>query len=298
MSTYNGKIYVEEQIQSILNQKGVECHLLIRDDGSKDGTTAFVRDVSSRFPNGVVAVLDGENVGVFDSFTELVKYAANKFNDYDYYAFSDQDDIWLSNKVLSAIDILSAKPNNKPLVYCSNSTLIDNNRRKIKNLWGDNEAQVTKERILFVNYAQGCTMVFNKIALDFYNRKAFHLGKLHDYMMALIGVYYGEIVYDENSYLLYRQHENNVIGGNKKRYSYFQMIRNLLTFRSRKDEFCRGILDNLKDLCKEDQRQIEIIANYKKNILSRMRLLIHRPLYYKSFGENLLLGVRVLLGTF
>lgn len=298
MSTYNGKKYVEEQIQSILDQKDVECKLLIRDDGSKDGTIDLLNEIASTHAKGTITILCGDNVGVYNSFTSLVKYASQISDSYDYYAFSDQDDIWLPDKIRSAVNMLSALPKDKPLVYCSNSTMIDKERNKIKNLWEKESPNITKERILFVNYAQGCTMVFNKSSLDMYNKRSCDLGKLHDFIMAFIGVYYGEIVYDENSYLLYRQHEGNVVGGSKKKYNMFQIIRNLLTFDSKRDELCRNILEHFDDLNKSDLKCIKMIAYYRNNIINKLRLLCHPSLYYKSFKENVLIGVRVMLGTF
>lgn len=298
MSTYNGSKYLKEQIQSILGQKEVECKLLIRDDGSKDGTIELLNSISSTLPEGTISLLLGDNVGVFNSFSSLVRHAVREFPDYDYYAFSDQDDIWLPNKLCSAVKTLSTYPKKKPIAYCSNSTLVDKERNRIKEFWRRNEPKLTKDRILFINYAQGCTMVFNKIALEMYAERSFNLGKLHDYMLALLCIYYGELFYDENSYLLYRQHENNVVGGRKRTYNKFQVIWNLVTFKSNRDEFCRNILNHFTDLTTQDVTRIKRVARYKDNFICKLRLLCYRPVYYKSFKENVLIGVRILLGTF
>ena len=297
LSTYNGSKYLKEQINSILFQHDVKCSLLVRDDGSHDGTVKLLHDIELDYKNRI-KIIEGENVGVYNSFSALVKYASQDCPQYDYYAFSDQDDVWLPDKIKSAVNMLIPLSKNKPLVYCSNSTMINKDGKKIKNLWREHEPVLNKDRILFVNYAQGCTMVFNKEALDMYNEKVYNLGKLHDYMLALIGIYYGVMVYDENSYLLYRQHEGNVVGGNKKKYNRIQTFKNLLLFDSKRNEFCQGILEHFKDLNIEDTNRIKRVAYYRKNIISKLRLTFYPPIYYKSFRENFLIGIRVLLGTF
>ena len=297
LSTYNGSKYLKEQINSILLQQDVKCSLLVRDDGSHDGTVKLLHDIELDYKNRI-KIIEGENEGVYNSFSALVKYASQECPQYDYYAFSDQDDIWLPDKIKSAVNMLSPLSKSKPLVYCSNSTMINKDGKKIKNLWREHEPVLNKNRILFVNYAQGCTMVFNKLALDMYCERAYKLGKLHDYMLALIGIYYGEMVYDENSYLLYRQHEGNVVGGNKKKYNRIQTLKNLLLYDSKRNEFCHGILEHFQDINIEDTNRIKRVANYRNNIISKLRLLFYRPIYYKTFRENLLIGIRVLLGTF
>ena len=94
MSTFNGEAYVEEQINSILNQLNVKISLFIRDDGSKDKTISIIRNKINR--NSNIQLIQGENVGVGNSFMNLLYSTPD---DYDFYAFSDQDDIWESEKI-------------------------------------------------------------------------------------------------------------------------------------------------------------------------------------------------------
>lgn len=84
MSTYNGERHLVEQIESILNQEGVDVRLMIRDDGSNDKTVEIAR----KYTDDVVV---GDNIGFRYSFLELIKNAPEA----EYYALADQDDIWL-----------------------------------------------------------------------------------------------------------------------------------------------------------------------------------------------------------
>ena len=92
MSTYNGEKYLKEQIESILNQEKVEVNILIRDDGSCDKTLKIIKELSK---NPKISYYEGKNIGPAKSFMDLVNKSGDKFN---YYAFADQDDIWMPNK--------------------------------------------------------------------------------------------------------------------------------------------------------------------------------------------------------
>ena len=84
LSTYNGEKYLKEQLDSIIAQKGVDVHILARDDGSKDDTIKILEGYEN------IDIIKGSNIGVCKSFFELI----NKSGEYDYYSFADQDDVW------------------------------------------------------------------------------------------------------------------------------------------------------------------------------------------------------------
>ena len=93
LSAYNGQTYLNEQIDSILNQKtSHQVDLLVRDDGSTDGTIAILEEYERKQPLRVRVCYE-QNIGYLDSFFELIKKAEG----YDYYALSDQDDVWLDD---------------------------------------------------------------------------------------------------------------------------------------------------------------------------------------------------------
>ena len=104
MSTYNGKDYLREQIDSILaqnckEQMGVSLKLFIRDDGSKDGTQKILDEYAEKYPDRI-SWYQGENIGVIKSFFELMEKSDEKA---EYYAFSDQDDYWHKEKLSAGI---------------------------------------------------------------------------------------------------------------------------------------------------------------------------------------------------
>lgn len=90
MSTYNGEKYLKEQLDSILNQEQVDLKLLIRDDGSTDGTVNILKEYENSHTN--IKWYSGLNLGCGKSFFQLVLDAPKS----DYYAFVDQDDVWVT----------------------------------------------------------------------------------------------------------------------------------------------------------------------------------------------------------
>lgn len=100
MSTYNGARFIREQLDSILDQTGeFELDLWVRDDGSTDGTKDILNDYESR---GLLRWYTGENLGPAQSFLDLVRRTLG----YDWYAFADQDDFWMPEKLSWALETL------------------------------------------------------------------------------------------------------------------------------------------------------------------------------------------------
>ena len=206
MSTYNGEKYLKEQIDSILSQEDVEVNLLIRDDGSTDKTISILENITKQNEN--VRYYIGENIGSARSFMDLVKQSKEA----DYYAFADQDDVWNSKKIISAIKKIE-NDNNKPSLYISALEVVDEelNTIKIKKVSGNFcfEGEICK------NFATGCTMVFNKKLCDIIKMYNPEYIIMHDsWITRVCYAVGGNVIIDENTYIKYRQHGNNVVGYN------------------------------------------------------------------------------------
>ena len=116
MSTYNGEDYLAEQINSILNQTYQNIHLFIRDDGSTDNTMSIIEEFIG---NPKVSVIkSGDNLGYKNSFLMLLKTVVDLKKKYQYISFSDQDDVWLKDKILVSIKKLE-KDDGKYRIYFS-----------------------------------------------------------------------------------------------------------------------------------------------------------------------------------
>jgi hypothetical protein len=143
----------------------------------------------------------------------------------DYYAFADQDDIWLDDKLDRAVGWLNTIDANIPALYCSRTRLIDENGRPI----GYSPLYSRKPSFgnaLLQNIASGNTMIFNHRARSLLQQVQHEKLVIHDWSLyQIVSGCGGVIRYDPEPTVLYRQHRNNVIGNSMQP---VQRIRNFL----------------------------------------------------------------------
>lgn len=158
MATYNGEKYVAEQIDSILAQDGVDVTLFISDDGSSDGTPLICAHYAQNAPNVHFAVNEN-NKGLARNFMDML-YGTDATS-FDYFAFSDQDDYWMSNKLGKAIEAIDSTGEG-PHLYYSDVCNVDEQLNGGSREYGAFAPYANSLGLLLtVNWASGCTMVFN-----------------------------------------------------------------------------------------------------------------------------------------
>lgn len=297
MSTYNGEKFIYEQINSILSQQDVSLTLLIRDDGSIDNTKNIIQHFVERYP-GKIIYQEGANLGFAGSFTELLKIAFSRYPNFNYFAFADQDDVWEPLKLFCAIQMLHSNSisDSIPITYCSNTKLVDVNLNFIKYAWKEGEVCITKPRSLIQNFATGCTMVFNKKAVELYVSNLPDDIKRHDALMCKICLFLGKVVYDNNSYIKYRQHTSNQIGmpGIATRMKYRLRGKYKKSFFEFQNRYFLRAYKNLLSL--DDIMLISQVAYYKTNVFTRLSLLFNRKIRYGTFEARFLFVIKVFLG--
>ena len=165
MSTYNGEKYLDEQIESLITQVGVDVKILIRDDGSSDNTIHLLKKWEKK---GVLEWYSGENIKPALSFMELVKRVPKA----DYYAFCDQDDVWDNDKLKIASEMIGKYGETKPTLYFSNTRLVNSDLTPIKTTTTHNP-KITLGSALIINPATGCTVVFNHALIGVIHIKKF-----------------------------------------------------------------------------------------------------------------------------
>jgi len=204
LSAYNGRRFIDEQLDSILGQLPPEGRLILRDDGSSDGTADHVE--ARHDPR--VSVIRGSNLGFSRSFLTLVAEAPREA---DMVMFSDQDDVWMPDKIERAWAHLRPLAEG-PALYGSAQMLVDERLRPLGSTrpWPRGPSL---HSALTENIITGCTAAFNQPALHLLQRagvpQAVHL---HDWWVYLVISAFGRVVWDERPTILYRQHGQNQIG--------------------------------------------------------------------------------------
>ncbi|WP_051656775.1 glycosyltransferase [Butyrivibrio sp. AE3004] len=296
MSTYNGKEFLGKQIESIILQKGVDIKLLVRDDGSNDNTQFILEQKKNE---GVLSWFTGENLKPALSFMELIRKAPEA----DYYAFSDQDDIWDEDKLITAVDFLKNYDNIPAYYYC-NARLIDRYGEKCGGTVYKENDDLNEQNIfhyLCCGGCMGCTMVLNKKLVAILKSAARPKSIImHDFFIqAVCASVGGKAIYDNQAHMGYRQHESNVVG---RGVGYWNAITYRIGFLlSRRDI---SIADQSNDILKlyskfipeVNKAYLECIANYKNKIKNRLMLTFEPRIKYKNKLNECFIRLSLLLG--
>jgi glycosyltransferase involved in cell wall biosynthesis len=212
MCTYSGEAYLAEQLDSLERQTHSNWTLYVSDDGSQDGTLEILQAFRIKLGAERLRVTKGPQRGFVANFLSL---ACRSDIDADFFAWSDQDDIWKDEKLQRALACLKAIPSHIPALYCGRTELICES--------GVSSGYSPRFRLpphfsnaLVQNIGGGNTMVFNQAARELLREAGDRVNvPCHDWWAYLLVSGAGGVVhYDPEPMLLYRQHEKNLIGGN------------------------------------------------------------------------------------
>lgn len=294
MSTYNGEKYIEEQLKSIQKQNYSNQMLMIRDDGSTDGTLEIIQNYQKRDMD--ICLLSGENLGVCESYFALLK-AANKKA--DYYALADQDDYWLPDKISAAVQKIEREVDKKnPILYAGNKILVDEKLNRIHSkVTYLSEYVPSFGNALVQNICTGCTCVINQALLSLI---CAHIPKekviMHDWWIYLVASAFGTVIYDKDSYILYRQHKNNVHGTIvTRRALFFHRIRE---FCKKRGDIYRQVYIFQKNflLTFEQMYMVKLVLGAQRSFLGKWILLQEKRIGRQGKGQKMVYIGLVLLG--
>lgn len=294
LSAYNGEAYIEEQINSILNQTYKQIELYVRNDGSSDRTSEILRQYEE-MKN--VHIIEGKNVGFIESFFELVRVC----EDADYYAYSDQDDVWLPDKIEMAIQFIEMSniDENIPVLYFSNYDYYDENMRF------QAHGCVPKIQPSFHNAIVDCiTLGFNSV-FNNATRKTIceHMPEHscgHDWWTYMVCAGLGQVVYDNRVTVRYRRHRSNVSAGGMS-FLKFQIWRF-------KKFFLNDYFDKIRlqmkeyesfysnELSEEDSELLNLFCEDKYRFRNVIRKVFYRKRYRGNFLDEIFVRFIMLIG--
>ena len=309
LSTYNGKRFLSEQLDSIYAQKGVVADVLARDDGSSDDTVSILEKYSDA--NGNLTILKGENVGAKMSFYALASHAFRHMPEYDYYSFCDQDDVWDNDKLIRAVNDLESVQSDFKLWY-GNVRLVDAMMNPIPSppirMNNDLVSNIVSSHVL------GCTEVFTygllekmvriESVLKPENRLHDYYVPLHDGWLALLAYSMGaSVCVSHEACMNYRQHSSNEVGA--PRNNLQKVIYRVRRFTERKKQCiksgkCKTLLAVFED-SEIPSRNLKIIsrfAYYKESFAARFRLAFDASIYRYGISTNVGTFFAILFGKF
>ena len=290
LASYNGEQFIEEQLNSLLNQSYSNIKIVISDDGSTDSTIDIIEKFKQR-DNRIELIHNKQNHGILHNFNNLLNYAKRKTN--KYFMFCDQDDVWLENKVeLSYNYFVQYEEGNKPLLVYTNLELVDSNLNRLNSQIRIEEKKIKFKLVLHQNPIYGCTMFFNRNLLVLLGEKIPDKFIHHDHYVIFVCFLKGSIKHLDKSLILYRQHGNNNSGDLTKR-KWSKLKRNIILFNKLIDETNKKYYNFLSN---EDKKMVNDLIKGKSGISRFIILIKYRIFKLTKLGtlnfllQNLIYG--------
>jgi glycosyltransferase involved in cell wall biosynthesis len=239
LSAFNGEKYIAAQIESILAQSVSDWRLLIRDDGSRDATQEIVKRFVEHDSRVTLASDDGANVGPWESFGRLLAHA-KRDRDARYVFLSDQDDVWIPEKLDKQLKLLTSNDGRdgerkRPRLVHSDLIVVSEDLYPLHQSFSDFQRMYYDVHdplgtLLIHNAAVGCTIGMNRELLEL----AVPLPPrvLHDWWLALCAAATGTVFRTARPTVLYRQHSSNVVGTGNRHAFLLEAARNPLRYTS------------------------------------------------------------------
>lgn len=205
MSTYNGEKYIVEQIESVLKQSYQNIHLYIRDDGSSDGTVRILKDYEK---DSRITVVYGANEGYGRSFLELLRQADIG----EYWAYCDQDDVWMRDKLKAAVEWLEGQNSDTPSMFHTAYYNTD------EHLNIENTVQAPQYNVTFIRTITECvhmgfSSVMNATLRELVLKADINHIITHDWWTELVVMEFGQVCYCDKPMSYHRRLQSSVSGG-------------------------------------------------------------------------------------
>jgi glycosyltransferase involved in cell wall biosynthesis len=212
LGTFNGERFLSQQLDSIESQTHTNWMLIVSDDGSKDTTLDILLKYQVKWPQGKMIISKGPQKGFCKNFLSL---ACDPQIKADYYAFCDQDDVWMATKLTVALDnIQKRQKKGEAYVYCGRTTYVDENLKVVGSSPLFSYPRNFRNALI-QSIAGGNTMVFNQSVKKFLEKAGAVDHPTHDWWIyQLVTGIGGTVYYDPQPQVLYRQHQESLVGGN------------------------------------------------------------------------------------
>ena len=293
MPTHNGERFLSELLESILGQSYRNILLTVRDDGSNDRTCEILHRYTQS--SASIKFVQGQKLGAIASFFLLLQNASRNC---EYFAFADQDDVWLPEKVERAVLALHRYAK-EPAMYCSRLEYVDEGLRHLG--YSRIPKRPSFTNALVENIAPGCTVVLNRCARDLICERLPQNPPHHDWWCYLVVSAFGKVIYDERPSIKYRQHANNVIGGTASPWALFE--RRAARFVKQRNgvrlvsdiavEFQHCFGDRLSA---QDKRTLDRFLSVRGGIADRISYNAAMDVWRQSWVDTLILRAMIVLG--
>ncbi|MEX0258078.1 glycosyltransferase family 2 protein [Lacticaseibacillus casei] len=278
VATYNGERFIEQQLDSILKQKGItnyDYQVFVYDDGSQDGTGKIL----SKYGDDIrIIPKDPKYQGIKSAIYSLLHQV-----EADIYYFSDQDDVWAPDKVIQMQSAWKKLKQTEPGGVYSDLLLVDGQNHTLgktmmsANGWGSDEERDLSFLILNPRVT-GAAFSINRAARDLVlqlPKSEFLKVTMHDSFLALLTSSFNNLAFLPKPLVRYRQHGSNQIGAKRTIWQEINVLKRLSSLQKRLEDI--AILQELiSELPTSVQSRVKIYANFamRKNPFTRIALVL------------------------
>jgi rhamnosyltransferase len=290
MSTYNGADYLARQLDTVFSQADVDVTCFVRDDGSKDKTSMILNEYQQKGKRLMVEY--GTNVGWEKSFMLALQHAPES----DFYAFCDQDDEWLADKLSAGIEEIEKLNTDTPILYHCNKWSVYEDLKPLPHQVRRTPHPLNRENAIIQEYAQGCSIIMNRAARELVLRHLPQRRIAHDFWCGLVCYLFGKVIYDDRKLFYHISHGNNSSGEGHMCQSWLSRFRRI--FKSEEvyynplDDLLEGYSDLLSD---KDILFLNRLKNYKSSLKDKFYLLTSPRFIRDSFFGTISLKLCILL---
>lgn len=228
VAVYNGEKYLNDLLNSLLNQTYKDIKIVVSDDKSTDGSAVIIKNFYEKYPDKIIPLFNDISYGSAKAhFMGLLE----KFQNSEYVMFCDQDDVWLEDKIEKTLKIMQEGERERPRLVHTDSYITDSNlniTHKSLKSFSSTPKELSFNKLLAENNVQGASVMINSALIKLAGSYDENI-VMHDRWVALIASALGEIKYIDEPTLLYRQHSNNEIGANIKPHSFEYIKKRLKT---------------------------------------------------------------------
>ena len=292
LASYNGEAYIEEQIRSIQANTYYEHYvsrIIIVDDSSTDNTLSILKRLA--YTDNKIKLYPSSNV----SLGCMGNFARGLYlSDAQYVMFCDQDDVWLPEKIEKTFNLLlSIESDNRPALAFTDLRVVDHNLHTISDSYFDLKS-IPKNwhhsfyNLIQQNVASGCTMMLNRVLVN----RALPIPNsayMHDWWVLLVAHQFGDVGFLNESTMLYRQHDSNVIGAKKE-----SILHQVFHIRKYWKNFSKSVYSSLAQAKAFEERFSSELTEDTRIALSDLAKVAEKGLSHKL---NMLLSGRLSRNT-
>jgi len=296
ISSYKGSKNITRQLDSIFEQIDVIPSVFIRDDHSPDDTIDVIRSYIEKYPDRHIEIVEGENEGYAKSFWDALRLSGES----DYYAFSDQDDVWYPDKLIKSIKPMEESDYQGPkLSYCKMQRSDESLNRLDEQVDVISPEKLTKKLCLTQTFNYGAATVFNREAKDLICRCFPEQDDIpHDFWAGLLCYWFGKVFYVNEELYYWIRYGTSVTGEGTNKSGRAYRIKKSMNKKSYPN-VARELKEYYSDLLSvSDKEFIDMLINYKHSFKSKMKLLFDSSFKRKKFTGTIVLKLGILFNWY